>query len=360
VRKEDIVSRLGGDEFVVLVREIANNHQAANLAQKIIDAISEPVYLQGREYRVTASVGIAMYPEDGEDEQTLMKNADVAMYLAKEEGKNNFQFYSANLRTLSLEKLTLENDLRNALINKQLFLEYQAKMNIGDSTISGVEALIRWNHPQLGLIAPDQFIPLAEESGIIIPIGRWVLETACRQAKAWIDQGLPPVCMAVNLSPRQFSDPNLLVDVSEVLRKTQLKPQLLELEITESMVMNNADRAVTLLKSIKSLGVRLAIDDFGTGYSSLGQLKQFPIDTIKVDKSFIRHIPLDAEDRAITEAIIAMGKSLSLTVVAEGVENLEQQRFLAEHACDQMQGFYFSKPISANDFSEFVKSKRTK
>lgn len=357
IRDGDIVSRLGGDEFVILAREITSDHQAANLAQKILHKISEPIFLSNHEYRITGSIGIATYPVDGEDELTLMKNADVAMYLAKEEGKNNFQFYSSSIKTLSLEKLTLENDLRKALANNEFYLDYQAKVHMSDKSIAGVEALIRWKHPELGLVSPDQFIPLAEETGTIIPIGRWVLETACNQARLWLQQGLPPICISVNLSPRQFSDPHLLQDIAEVLEKTELQPNLLELEITESMVMNNADRAVMLLKSIKTLGVRLAIDDFGTGYSSLGQLKQFPIDTLKVDKSFIQHIPVDAEDKAITEAIIAMGKSLSLTVIAEGVENSDQQSFLQAHACDQMQGFYFSRPVSADDFAEFVRSK---
>lgn len=354
LRSSDIVSRLGGDEFVVLARDINSINQVSHVARKILDITLEPIEVLGRECRVTASIGVAMYPDDGVDEQTLMKNADIAMYIAKDEGKNNCQFYSANVKSLSLDKLTLENDLRKALEREQFFLDYQAKMTISDGTIAGVEALLRWQHPQRGLVPPSQFIPLAEETSLIIPIGKWVLKEACRQGRRWLDQGLPPVCIAVNLSLRQFSDPHLLEDIKAALAETQLPPYLLELEITESMVMSNADRAVMLLKNIKSLGVRLAIDDFGTGYSSLGQLKQFPIDTLKVDRSFIKELPSDAEDKAITEAIIAMGKSLSLTVIAEGVETAQQEDFLRQHACDQMQGYYFSKPISAGQFAEFV------
>jgi EAL domain-containing protein (putative c-di-GMP-specific phosphodiesterase class I) len=305
---------------------------------------------------VTASVGISTYPADGQDEQTLMKNADIAMYLAKEEGKNNYQFYSKDIKAQSLERLSLEMSLRHALEREEFYLDYQAKLDLGTGAISGVEALLRWRHPDLGLVSPAQFIPLAEETGLIVPIGKWVLNTACAQSMAWRRAGLPAVCMAVNLSPRQFADENLLNDLAAALAETGLEPGLLELEITESMVMGNVDRAAKQLAAIKHMGVRLAIDDFGTGYSSLAQIKRFPIDTIKVDRSFIREIPQDAEDKAITKAIIAMGKTLSLTVVAEGVETEAQERFLREHACNEMQGYYFSKPAAPEKFAELLRT----
>nr|MBA2689187.1 EAL domain-containing protein [Burkholderiales bacterium] len=354
LRSSDFVARLGGDEFVVLVQEINDAEQAATVARKLLSVLIKPVMIVGQECRVTASIGISRYPLDAQDEQALMKNADIAMYLAKEEGKNNFQFYSKDIKTQSLERLTMETSLRRALERTEFFLHYQAKLDLKSGAITGVEALVRWQHPDLGLISPLQFIPLAEETGLIVPIGKWVLQTACAQNVAWQRAGLPPVCMAVNLSPRQFADENLLLDLASVLEETAMRPELLELEITESMVMVNIDRAAKQLTAIKKMGVRLAIDDFGTGYSSLAQIKRFPIDTIKVDRSFIRELPQDAEDKAITEAIIAMGKSLSLTVVAEGVETEEQQSFLRDHACDEMQGYYFSKPVPPEQFAELL------
>ena len=353
LRASDVIARLGGDEFVVLVQEMHEPNQAAIVARKLLDAAIQPVILMDQECRVTASIGIAMYPLDGADEQALMKNADIAMYFAKEEGKNNFQFYSKEIKTQSLERLTLEANLRHAMERHEFTVHYQAKLDLKKGTITGAEALLRWQNAALGSVSPIQFIPVAEETGLIVPIGKWVLHTACAQNVAWQRQGLPPICMAVNLSVRQFADPHLLHDIAAVLRDTGMDPQLLELEITEGMVVHNPEQAVKLLTAIKQMGVRLAIDDFGTGYSSLGQLKNFPIDTLKVDRSFIRDLATNPGDKAITEAIIAMGKTLSLTVVAEGVETIEQADFLRDHACDEMQGYYFSKPIAANDFAVF-------
>jgi diguanylate cyclase (GGDEF)-like protein/PAS domain S-box-containing protein len=356
LRSSDTVARLGGDEFVVLVQEVADAEQAATVARKVLSTVIRPMMLAGQECRVTASIGIAMYPGDGEDEQSLMKNADIAMYHAKEEGKNNFQFHSIEIKSQSLERLTLETNLRRALERSEFSLHYQAKLDLKTDTINGVEALLRWQNPQLGSIPPVQFIPLAEETGLIVSIGKWVLRTACAQNVAWQRQGLPPICMAVNLSARQFSDENLLDDIAAALKDSGMAPQLLELEITEGMVIHNPKRAVETLTAIKRMGVRLAIDDFGTGYSSLGQLKNFPIDTLKVDRSFIREIPTDAEDKAITQAIIAMGKTLSLTVVAEGVETEAQAQFLRENACDEMQGYYFSRPIAPDQFATLLRN----
>lgn len=359
LRASDIVGRLGGDEFVILLPEIENAEQVANVARKALNTIVEPIAILGQECRVTASIGICLYPDDASDEQTLMKNADIAMYRAKEEGKNNYQFYSSDIKARSLERLVLENNLRIAIERNEFFLHYQAKRNLKTGKIAGVEALVRWQHPELGVVPPIQFIPLAEETGLIVLIGRWVLKTACEQNVAWQKQGLPPLCMAVNLSVRQFYDEHLIEDVATALRVSGMQPELLEMEITEGMVMQDAERAIRTLTEIKKLGVRLAIDDFGVGYSSLAQIKRFPIDTLKVDSSFIREIPQNKEDRAITEAIIAMGRTLSLTVIAEGVETLEQETFLRDHACDQSQGYYFSKPISSDDFISFMKNQVT-
>ncbi len=355
LRASDVIARLGGDEFVVLIQEMNNTEQAAIVARKILSAAIKPVVLLGQECRVTASIGISMFPEDGEDEQSLMKNADIAMYHAKEEGKNNFQFYSKAIKSQSLERMALESNLRHAMERNEFALHYQAKVDLNNGAITGVEALLRWNCMALGSISPVQFIPIAEETGLIVPIGIWVLRTACAQNVSWQRKGLPPICVAVNLSVRQFSDDHLLDDIAAILKETGMAPNLLELEITEGMVVHNPERAIKLLTSIKAMGVRLAIDDFGTGYSSLGQLKNFPIDTLKVDRSFIRDIATDSEDKAITQAIIAMGKTLSLTVVAEGVETIEQENFLREHACDQMQGFYFSKPVAADEFAALLR-----
>jgi diguanylate cyclase (GGDEF)-like protein/PAS domain S-box-containing protein len=355
LRAVDVVARLGGDEFVILIEEVSDSSQVATVAHKILTSIIKPVTLMGQECRITASVGICMYPKDAEDEQSLMKNADIAMYFAKEEGKNNYQFYSEDIQSKSLEHLSIETNLRFALERNELSLHYQAKVDFKTNAITGVEALLRWQNPYLGSITPTQFIPVAEETGLIVPIGKWVLKTACAQNIAWQKQGLPAVCMAINLSLRQLTDDNLIDDIKTALNDSGMAPNLLELEITESMVMYNPARMVSILGKIKSMGVRLAIDDFGTGYASLAHIKRFPVDTLKVDRSFIRNIPQDAEDRAITEAIIAMGKALSLTVVAEGVETEEQMNFLKEHSCDEMQGFYFSKPIMPEQFADLLR-----
>jgi len=355
LRAVDVVARLGGDEFIILIEEVGDLTQVANVAHKILTTAIKPMVLLGEECRVTASIGISIYPRDGEDEQSLMKNADMAMYFSKEEGRNNYQFYSKDIQSQSKERFSIETNLRLALERKEFSLEYQARLDFKTGTITGVEALLRWNNPYLGSVTPTQFIPVAEETGLILPIGRWVMKTACAQNIAWQRQGLPAICMAVNLSLRQLMDDNLLEDIKATLKESGMAPNLLELEITESMVMNNPTRLIAVLTKIKELGLRLAIDDFGTAYSSLAQIKHFPIDTLKVDRSFIRNLPQDYEDKAITEAIISMGKTLSLTVVAEGVETKEQEDFLREQVCDEMQGFYFSKPIAPDQFADLLR-----
>ncbi|HEY4542542.1 MAG TPA: EAL domain-containing protein [Noviherbaspirillum sp.] len=352
MRTTDVIARLGGDEFVVLVRELDDSARASAVARKLLAAATQPVMLAGRECRVTASIGIAMYPQDGEDEQTLMKNADIAMYFAKEEGKDNFRFYTHEIKSQSLERLLLENHLRRALERDEFTLHYQPKLHLTQNRICGVEALLRWNNRELGAVAPADFIPIAEETGMIIEIGKWVLQTACAQNVAWQHSGLPAVSMAVNLSVRQFADPHLRDDIAAILASTGMAPELLELEITEGMMVNNPAHASALLAAVKQLGVRLAVDDFGTGYSSLGQLKNYPIDTLKIDQSFIRDLGASNEDRAITEAIIVMGKTLGLAVVAEGVETQDQEDFLRARGCDELQGFHFAHPLGAAEFAD--------
>jgi diguanylate cyclase (GGDEF)-like protein len=353
VRASDVVARIGGDEFLVLLQEISEPAQATRVARKLLRAAIEPVDVQGQECRVTASIGIAMYPTHGRDGQELLANADQAMYAAKESGKNNYQFFSEEIRNRSLERLALENQLRHALGRDELSLRYQAKIDLATNRITGVEALLRWHNAQLGDVTPAQLLPIAEETGLIVPIGRWVLRTACLQNVAWQREGLPEIAIAVNLSPRQFADPQLIDTIKEALGESGMAPGLLEIEVTESMIMASPDAAVRILKSIRQLGVRTAIDDFGTSYSSLALLRKFPVDALKVDRSFIRDLPRSGD--AITEAVITMGRSLGMTVIAEGVETPEQHAYLREHACDEMQGFLFSRPVVADEFAQLLK-----
>jgi diguanylate cyclase (GGDEF)-like protein/PAS domain S-box-containing protein len=354
LRASDLVARLSGDEFVVLMQDVSDVSQVATVARSINSALMKPAVIFGQECRVTASIGICVHPAEGQDDQAVLKNADMAMYFAKEEGKNNYQFYTPSMQVHGAGRLTLEANLRRALELDELSLHYQAKVNFKTGAITGVEALLRWQSPLLGSVSPTQFIPVAEETGLIVPIGKWVLRTACAQNAAWQQQGLPPVTVCLNLSMRQLDDPHLIADIAAALQDSGLPPERLELEVTEGMIMHNVERATRVLHEIKALGVRLAIDDFGTGYSSLAHLKRFPIDTLKVDRSFIREIPSNAEDRAVAEAIIAMGKTLSLTIVAEGVETPEQQAFLSNRACDEMQGYYFSAPVAPAEFARLL------
>ena len=344
LRESDTVARLGGDEFVVLLPSLNDPADVEVVAHKILAATSKSFTALGQEFRVTASVGVSIYPTDGEDEQSLMKNADIAMYQAKEDGKNNFRLYSVQMNTHSFERLALESSLRRALEHNEFELHYQPKIDSRSGGIVGMEALLRWQHPDLGMVSPAKFIPIAEETGLIVSIGKWVLKTACAQNVAWQQRGLPDLNMAVNVSGRQFLDENLLGDVTSILKETGMNPTLLELEITESTLMHDVDKAIRILKAFRDMGVRLAIDDFGTGYSSLSNLRQFPVDTIKIDGSFVRDLSNHAESRGIAEAIIAMGRTLSLTVVAECVETKAQADFLRQRSCDEFQGL-FSKAV---------------
>lgn len=346
LRASDVVARLGGDEFMIILEQ-SDRQEVERFARDLLSTLGQPMQLSGHECHTTASVGISIFPADGTDAETLTKHADMAMYLAKEGGKSDFRFFTKDIKTQSIERLLLETNLRHALERNEFSLQYQPKVDLATAQITGVEALLRWNHPDLGMLQPTQFIPLAEETGLIVPIGRWVLEQACAQNMAWQGAGLQTVSMAVNLSPRQFSDEHLLRDIDHALASSGMPATLLQLEVTESMVMQNVPRAVKLLDEVQSRGIRIAIDDFGTGYSSMSLMKQFPIDTIKIDRSFVRDIPRGSEDQAIAQAIISMGKALGMTVVAEGVETTEQEAFLRDHACDEIQGFFFSKPVPA-------------
>lgn len=351
---DDVVSRLGGDEFVVLARRTTDEAQVRVVARTILAAVVAPIMVLGQECRVSASIGVAFYPTDGLDEQTLTRNADAAMYLAKDEGRSCFRLFSPAIASRSIERLMLETSLRGALERNELVLHYQPKRRLATGAVSGVEALLRWQHPEFGLLAPGRFIPLAEETGLIVPIGRWVLEQACLQSMEWQRQGLAPLRVAVNLSPRQFADESLLDDIVRALAESGLPADFLELEITESMVIRNLARALPLLAAVRTKGIHLAIDDFGTGYSSMALVKQFPIDTIKIDRLFVRDVLTNPDDKAIAEAIVALGKALNLTIVAEGVETEAQEAFLRERACDEMQGFLFSRPLPADELAAFL------
>lgn len=346
LRETDTMARQGGDEFVVLMEELSDREPITRMSQRILDAVVEPFVLDGQEIHVAASIGISVYPDDG---RTLLRNADIALYRAKGKGGNNYQFYSAQIDNYSRERLALESGLRRALERDELRLHYQPKVSLAAGHICGMEALLRWQHPQMGLVSPDRFIPIAEESGLIRPIGAWVLKTACMQNRAWRRQGMKRFPIAVNLSPRQFAEESLLHDIKSALADSGLEGSDLELEITETMVMNDPEQAVNTLRQLKDLGIRVAIDDFGTGYSSLAYLKRFPIDSVKVDRSFVDDIPQDVDSMAIAQAIIAMAHSLRLKVVAEGVESEVQVSFLRAQGCDEIQGHYFSPARSASE-----------
>jgi diguanylate cyclase (GGDEF)-like protein len=354
VRDSDTVARLGGDEFVVLLPELSDVKNAGVIAEKILLAIAKPFTLIGHEFRVTASIGISAYPLDGLDEQTLTKNADIAMYKAKADGKNNFQFYSESLNTNSLERLTLESSLRHALEHQEFRLRYQAKRDMHNGRITGMEALLRWEHPDLGLVAPMQFIPVAEESSLMLPIGKWVLRTACAQNIAWQRAGAPRLKMAVNLTGRQFFDEHLIEDVTAILESTGMDAHLLEFEISERLLIRDVESTLRVLTKLKNLGIGIAIDDFGTGYSSLATLQRFPLNTIKIDRSLVAGLCAGAENMEFAESVIAMGKNLSLTVVAQGVETRAQAEFLRDHACDELQGFYLNKPLPPDEFAQLL------
>jgi diguanylate cyclase (GGDEF)-like protein/PAS domain S-box-containing protein len=341
------LARLGGDEFILAMADIDRVEDAAKAAQRLIEAMQEPFRLDEHEIVVTASIGISLYPDDGEDSETLLKNADSALYHAKDAGRNNYQFYNQSMNAKAFARLSLEGSLRRALEKQEFLLHYQPQVDARSGAIVGAEALIRWRHPDLGLVSPLDFIPLAEESGLIVPMGEWVLQTACAELKAWQDAGNRALRMAVNLSGRQFRQRDLVEVVQRAMNAAGIDPQTLELEITESVLMQDASETTRLLDNLRALGVHLSVDDFGTGYSSLSYLKRFPIDALKIDRSFIRDIASDPDDAAITTAILAMAGGLGLEVVAEGVETMEQLAFLRGRECQMIQGYLFSKPLPA-------------
>lgn len=356
VRENDTVSRIGGDEFTILLTDVQQSQDVLVVADKILKALSRPIRIKGQDIVTSVSIGITMTPEDSTDVNTLMKNADLAMYWAKEMGRNNFQFFSEDMNHSILEHLALEKELKEAIQRNQFTLLFQPKVSLFDYSATGVETLIRWEHPERGLITPDHFIPVAEETGQIIDIGSWVLEQACRQMSPLLREGIlaPTAKVAINLSAKQFTDPNLVQRIRTVLEITQIPPQCLELEITESTLMEDVKSAIAIMQEIKSTGIAIAIDDFGTGYSSLSYIKRFPIDVLKVDRSFVMDIPDDKNDMAITAAIIAMAHKLSMNVVAEGVETREQLQFLRQNNCDEGQGYLFSRPLTLDQLHHFL------
>jgi diguanylate cyclase (GGDEF)-like protein len=355
VRKGDTVARFGGDEFAILVEGVGVMEDASHIAEKLIDVLSRPVLIDEHELFVTTSIGISIYPDDSADAHSLLKHADTAMYRAKDMGRNTYQFYSNDMSVKAFERLSMETSLRRALDRNEFELHFQPQIDLVSGKIIGAEALIRWNHPEIGTVSPVKFIPLLEDTGLIIPVGEWVLETAAREAKSWQSLSDTPVRVAVNLSSRQFYDDKLKRQVAEIISHSGLDPQLFDLEITESILMQNDQASMGNLRALHSLGVRLSVDDFGTGYSSLGYLKRFTVDTLKIDRSFIHDVTTDPDDAAIVAAIIVMAHSLKLEVVAEGVETAEQYEFLRSRSCDAMQGYLFSKPVAALDMKMLLK-----
>jgi diguanylate cyclase (GGDEF)-like protein/PAS domain S-box-containing protein len=354
VRTCDTVSRQGGDEFVVLLTDVEQPENSAIAAQRMLDAIAEAYSIGDNELHMTTSIGVSVYPEDGIDSETLIKSADTAMYQAKENGRQNYQFFTPAMNVRAVERQSIEEYLRRALERNEFALHYQPKIDLKTRAITGAEALLRWTHPVRGLISPAQFIPVAEDSGLILPIGAWVLREACTQARAWRDAGLPAMSIAVNVSAMQFRNRTFLEDTFAILAETGLNPEYLELELTESVLMKHAEFTASILHILRKRGVQVAVDDFGTGYSSLGYLRKFPLDSLKIDQSFIRQISATPSETTIVSAIISMGRSLKLRVVAEGVETQDEMAFLQAHQCDEAQGYYFSRPVPPQQFAKLL------
>ncbi|MGD0135715.1 MAG: EAL domain-containing protein [Bryobacteraceae bacterium] len=356
VRAADTVSRQGGDEFVVLLSELEHPEDVAITARRILQAVAEPHSIDQHDFHITASIGLSVYPDDGLDAETLIKNADTAMYQAKENGRQSYQFFKPAMNVRAVERQSIEESLRRALERQEFALHFQPKVNLKTGEITGAEALLRWTHPTRGLVSPAQFIPVAEDSGLILPIGNWVLREACKQARVWANAGLRSTTIAVNVSAMEFRQESFLEDVFGILRETGLDPRLLELELTESVLMKDAGTTESILKALRAGGVRLAVDDFGTGYSSLSYLRKFPIDALQIDQSFVRQITIAPDETTIVTAIISMGRSLKLRVVAEGVETQEQLAFLQAHECDEAQGYYFSRPVPPEQFARLLRA----
>lgn len=354
VREADTVARVGGDEFTILLPEISQAQDAIDVADRILRDLRRPVTVDHREFHATTSMGIAFYPDDAEEADTLLRNADIAMYRAKEQGRDNYQLYTAAMNARIAERFAVENDLRRALECQEFVVYYQPQVDISSQQIVGVEALVRWQHPSRGLMLPADFIPVAEESGLIVPLGEWVLRTACAQVRAWQEAGLPAIPLAVNLSGRQFQQRDLPEVVDRALKETSLEPRYLQLEITESVAMHDMDFTIATLDSLKAMGIQIAIDDFGCGHSSLNYLKRLPIDLVKIDRSFVRDLATDPSDAAIVGSVVAMTRELNLKVVAEGVETEEQLAFLKDRRCDVVQGFLFSKAVPTDAVERMI------
>ncbi len=356
LNESETIARFGGDEFTLLLPQVISIEEATQHAQKIIELLAAPFKLSNHELHVTTSIGMAFYPDDGENSEILLKNAETAMYRAKEQGRNNYQLYASVMNVSAFKQLLMENSLRRALEKEEFVVYYQPQVDIKTQQIVGAEALVRWQHPDLGLVFPTEFIGLAEETGLIVPIGEWVIRKVCAQNKRWQDAGFEKVCVSVNLSARQFQQRNLVATISRIIQETGLDPQLLGMEITESIAMKNADFTISALNELKKMGVHLSLDDFGTGYSSLSYLKRFPLETLKIDRSFVRDITTDPNDAAIVTAVIALAHSLKLSVVAEGVETEGQLAFLKTHGCNYVQGYIFSHPLSEENFLKTLKN----
>ena len=355
LRNCDTIARWGGDEFTLLFPRLASTEEITKIARKILDKLSIPFTIDNRELYVTASIGIALFPYDGEDAQTLLKHADAAMYRAKHQGRNTYQLFAAEMHHKAVNQLTLEGDLRRALVREEFVLYYQPQVEIATGRIVGLEALIRWQHPQLGFVPPDQFIPLAEDIGLIAPIGQWVLQTACIQHQTWQHEGLPPLRVAVNISPRQFHQSHLSKIILQTLEATEVDPQYLELEITESAAMEDVEFTIEILQELREMGLHITIDDFGTGYSSLNVIKHFPLNTLKIDRSFVKDIVDNSNDAAIARTIVALSQGLKLQVVAEGIETVQQLSFLRSIGCDLAQGYYFCPPVPATEIPKLLR-----
>ena len=356
VRGSDTVSRQGGDEFVVLLSEVAHSEDPAITARRMLQAVKGTHSIGQHDLHVTTSIGVSVYPDDGLDAETLIKNADTAMYQAKENGRQSYQFFKPAMNVRAVERQSIEESLRRALDRQEFVVHYQPKINLGTGGITGAEALIRWIHPNRGLIPPAQFIPVAEDCGLILPIGKWVLREACKQARSWVDAGLPLATVAVNISAMEFRNENFLESVFEILKDTDLDPSSLELELTESVLMKRVESAASILQTLRARGVHLAVDDFGTGYSSLSYLRKFPIDALKIDQSFVNQIATTPDETTIVTAVISMGRSLKLRVVAEGVETREQLDFLQAQQCEEAQGYYFSPPVPPQQFAKLLQT----
>jgi diguanylate cyclase (GGDEF)-like protein len=355
IRAPDTVSRQGGDEFVVLLHDTQNAESAAMTAKRILNAIALPHDIKGRDLNVTASIGISVFPCDGVNAETLIKNADTAMYQAKAGGRQIFRFFTPEMNVRAVERQSMEEDMRRALVQDEFSLVYQPIVNIQSGVITGAEALLRWTHPTHGQIEPSVFIPAAEDSGLILQIGAWVLREACRQAKAWMDAGLQPITMSVNVSATQFRSEDFMDNLSAILDETGLRSEYLNLEVTESVLMERAKPGVPIFETIRDRGMLVSVDDFGMGYSSLSYLQKYPLDVLKIDQSFVRQISADPSETSIVSAIISIGKSLKLRVVAEGVESAQDLAFLKTQSCDEAQGFYFSRPVPADQFAKLHK-----